>query len=140
MIVTSEMDLEVRYYETDLMGIVHHSNYVRYFECGRNKWLQDVGISIVEIERLGIMMPIVSVECNYKLPARMGDILHIVTTVEQRPMARITVFTKIYNKVEMNLLCEGKVVLGFIHSDTRRPTRAPQIFMDRIEDYLNKNN
>ncbi len=136
--MTSEMDLEVRYYETDLMGIVHHSNYVRYFECGRNRWLQEVGIPIGEIERAGIMMPVVSVECNYKLPARMGDILHIVTTVDRMPMARITVFTKIYNKKEGNLLCDGKVVLGFIHSDTRRPTRAPQIFIDRIEDFFKK--
>lgn len=136
MSMTSEMDLEVRYYETDLMGIVHHSNYVRYFECGRNKWLQDVGIPICEIEKAGIMMPVVSVECNYRQPARMGDILHIVTTVEQMPMARITVFTKIYDKVDGNLICDGKVVLGFIHSDTRKPTRAPQIFLSKIESYF----
>src|SRR5574344_1372206 len=96
--VTSELDLEVRYYETDLMGIVHHSNYIRYFECGRNKWIRDVGLPIEELEASGIMMPVSSVECHYKLPSKMGDVLHIVTTVKEMPMARINVYTTITNK------------------------------------------
>ncbi|NCC46628.1 MAG: acyl-CoA thioesterase, partial [Bacteroidia bacterium] len=51
---THETYLEVRYYETDLMGIVHHSNYIRYFECGRIQSLVDLGLPIKEVERMGI--------------------------------------------------------------------------------------
>lgn len=134
--VTSELDLEVRYYETDLMGIVHHSNYIRYFECGRNKWIRDVGLPIEELEASGIMMPVSSVECHYKLPSKMGDVLHIVTTVKEMPMARINVYTTITNKKTGNVVCTGKVVLGFIHSDTRRPTRVPENLAVRLRPFF----
>ena len=95
--VTSELDLEVRYYETDLMGIVHHSNYIRYFECGRNKWIRDVGLPIEELEASG---------------------------------------TTITNKKTGDVVCTGKVVLGFIHSDTRRPTRVPENLAVRLRPFF----
>lgn len=124
MYIQSETQIEVRYYETDLMGIVHHSNYIRYFECGRHQFLLDVGLPITELEKSGIMMPVVSVEAHYHTPARMGDILRVVSRVEKEPMARVEVRTDIYNQ-NGDLVCDGTVVLGFIHSDTRRPTRIP---------------
>lgn len=130
MYCTSETFIEVRYYETDQMGIVHHSNYVRYFECGRHKFLIDAGLPITELERQGIMMPVVSVEVNYRIPARMGDVLRVVSRVEKEPMAKIEVLTDIYRCQDGEKVCDGKVVLGFIHSDTRRPTRVPKVFLD----------
>lgn len=66
--VRCETFLDVRYYETDLMGIVHHSNYIRYMECGRHDMLVQFGIPIWEIERQGVMAPIVSVESKYLRP------------------------------------------------------------------------
>lgn len=133
--IVSETTLEVRYYETDLMGIVHHSNYIRYFECGRHHLLLDLGLPINKIEEAGVMLPVVSTECHYKIPARMGDVLRIVTTIEDKPMARIIALTRIYNQHEA-LVCEGRVQLGFIHADTRKPTRAPRILMERVEKYF----
>ena len=129
MYIESELLLDVRYYETDQMGIVHHSNYVRYFECGRSKFLEDVGIPIVEIERGGIVMPVVSVNVNYKTPAKMGDRLRIVSKVLKEPMAKIEVHTEIYKQRD-ELVSEGMVVRGFLHNDTRRPTRVPDFFIE----------
>lgn len=129
MYIQSETQIEVRYYETDLMGIVHHSNYIRYFECGRHQFLLDVGLPIMEIEKEGIMMPVVSVEAHYHTPARMGDVLRVVSRVEKEPMARIEVQTDIFNQ-KGEKVCDGLVVLGFIHSDTRRPTRIPARLME----------
>ena len=133
--VTHETLLDVRYYETDLMGIVHHSNYVRYFECGRVQMLSDMGLPIHEIERAGIMLPVVSVECNYKIPTKMGDRLRIVSKIEKVPMAKMVIKNEIYNEAG-ELACFGSVVLGFIHSDTRRPTRAPKALLDKIMPYF----
>ena len=62
--IVSETKLEVRYYETDLMGIVHHSNYIRYFECGRHQLLIDYGLPIEKIEEACIMLPVTHVECD----------------------------------------------------------------------------
>ncbi len=133
--VSSETFLDVRYYETDLMGIVHHSNYVRYFECGRIDLLEKVGLPITEIEKAGIMLPVVSVECHYKLPTKMGDRLKIISRIGKLPLAKMVIENEIYNQ-NGELVCDGKVVLGFIHSDTRRPTRAPKALVERIAPYF----
>ncbi len=133
----SETFLEVRYYETDLMGIVHHSNYIRYFECGRNKALVDMGFPIKKIEETGIMMPVVNVSCNYKVPAKQGDMLRIVSTIAASK-ARIIIDTVLYN--EENRLYVLGAFVGFIHSDTRKPTRVPKYFADKMAPFFKIDN
>ena len=133
--IISETLLEVRYYETDLMGIVHHSNYIRYFECGRHKLLVDIGVPIEDVEASGIMLPVVKVEASYKQPAKMGDMLRIVTKIEELPRAKILTKAEIFNQ-RNELLCTGEVTIGFIHSISRKPTRAPRIMLDKVEKYF----
>ena len=133
--LVSKTEFEVRFYETDLMGIVHHSNYIRYFECGRNQLLIDYGIPISEFDKVGIMLPVISVKCNYKVPAKMGDVLTIVTKIETLPLVKIVAKGEIYNQ-EGILLCSGEVVVGFIHESSRKATRAPQILIDKIKNHF----
>ncbi len=128
--------LDVRYYETDQMGIVHHSNYIRYFECGRLAMLDEVGLPMHKIEQMGIMLPIISVECRYRYPAKLGDRLKIVTRFDELPRARFTVFSEVYNQ-DGQLLVEGSVSMGFIDSATRRPVRCPENLSDLFAEYLN---
>ena len=128
--------LDVRYYETDQMGIVHHSNYIRYFECGRIAMLEEVGLPMHKIEESGIMLPIISVECRYKYPAKLGDRLRIVTSFTELPRARFTVMSEIYNQ-EGQLLVEGSVSMGFIDSTTRRPIRCPENLLNLFAEHLN---
>ena len=128
--------LDVRYYETDQMGIIHHSNYIRYFECGRMAMLEEVGLPMHKIEATGIMLPIISVECRYKFPAKLGDKLKIVTWFEELPRARFTVMSEVYNQ-EGRLLVEGSVSMGFIDSVTRRPVRCPESLSNLFAEYLN---
>jgi acyl-CoA thioester hydrolase len=135
--ISTELYLDVRYYETDQMGIVHHSNYVRYFECGRTDMLKQLGLPMEKIEASGIMMPVVSIECKYKIPAKLGDTLRIVSIINEEPGAKMTIRSEIYNQDGV-LNCEGAVVIGFIDSETRRPVRCPQIFKDMITTNLNK--
>jgi len=132
----SETILEVRYYETDLMGIVHHSNYIRYFEWGRHIALVEMGLPTQEIEKRGIMMPVVNVTCNYKSPARQGDKLRIITTVREMPKVRFFIETEIYNELG-EIVCTGTVTLGFINSVTRKPTRVPHYIAELFEPYFN---
>ena len=128
----SELELDVRYYETDQMGIVHHSNYVRYFECGRSDMMQKAGLPIEAIEAAGVMLPVVSVECHYKNPAKMGDRVRIVSMIKKVPMAKLVVDNEIYNQDGL-LLCTGTVVLGFIDAVTRHPVRCPESLSAVIE-------
>ena len=131
----SELFLDVRYYETDQMGIVHHSNYVRYFECGRTAMLKEVGLPIEKIEEAGVMLPVVSVECRYKTPAKLGDTLRIVTAVDEVPRAKLVIRNEVYNPQDQ-LVCQGSVVLGFIDASTRRPVRCPEMLVKIFEEHI----
>mgnify|MGYP003304713448 FL=1 len=131
----SEHFLDVRYYETDQMGIVHHSNYIRYFECGRTAMLKELGLPIEKIEEAGVMLPVVSVGCNYKVPAKLGETLKIVSMINELPRAKLVIKTEIFNPAEQ-LVCEGEVVLGFINSQTRRPVRCPDALVKIFEENL----
>ena len=133
--VKTEHFLEVRYYETDQMGIVHHSNYIRYFECGRNAMLKEMGLPIEKVEEAGVMMPVVAVDCRYRTPARMGDTLRIVSMIDTMPTAKVVIKSEIYNQ-EDALVCSGSVTLGFIDAATRRPVRCPKILVDLFADKI----
>ncbi len=63
----------VNYYETDKMGVVHHSNYIRYFEEARTSFMEQVGYDYPRLEAEGIVSPVTAVSCTYKTPLRYGD-------------------------------------------------------------------
>lgn len=62
-----------KYYETDQMAIVHHSNYIRWFEEARVDWMAQIGLDFREIERRGIVVPVVGVSCKYKKMTHFGE-------------------------------------------------------------------
>ena len=64
---------KVQYYETDKMAIVHHSNYIRWFEEARVDWLEQIGCTMQSIEEDGVLIPVMSVTCNYHSMVRFGD-------------------------------------------------------------------
>ena len=130
-----ELEFPVRYYETDQMGIVHHSNYIRYFECARNGMMADAGYPIERCEEEGVTIPIVSVECKYKYPARMGDVLKVTASIEAAPMAKLVVKQSVYNQ-RGELCATGQVMLGFLNKETGRPTRCPEPLYKIIESRL----
>ena len=129
----SELEIDVRYYETDQMGVVHHSNYIRYFECGRSDMMQKAGLPVHKIEEAGIVMPVVAVNCRYRLPARLGDRLRIVSMMDELPKARLVVKSEVYNQ-DGQLLCSGDVTLGFLDARTRRPVRCPDSLLAVIKE------
>ena len=127
----------VRYYETDQMAVVHHSNYIRYFEIARDEMMVKLGFPIEQCEKeLGILVPIVSVECHFHHPAHMGDVLTAVAQFDKVPMAKMVVKQAVYN--QDGVLCaDGTVVLGFINKETFRPVRCPEPVVKLFEEHLN---
>src|SRR5450755_4199220 len=71
--------LRVRFCETDLMGIVHHSNYLAYFEAGRVEWLRRRGVTYADWAARGIHLPVVEASVRYRAPARFDDIIAVET-------------------------------------------------------------
>ena len=128
-----EVSFPVRYYETDQMAVVHHSNYIRYFEIARNQMMVDWGFPIEKCENeYGVMIPIVSVE----LPARMGDVLTAVAEIDKVPLAKLVVRQAVYNQ-NGEVCADGSVTLGFIDSKTFRPVRCPELLAEIIDNHLN---
>ncbi|MDR0694844.1 MAG: acyl-CoA thioesterase [Prevotellaceae bacterium] len=120
-----ETKIRVQYYETDRMGVVHHSNYIRYFETGRTEFIRTCGISYAAIEADGVLMPIISAECRYFLPAYYDEILTIRTKISGKITARICFTYEIYNK-SAQLICTGSTTLAFVDAATHRPVRPPE--------------
>lgn len=129
--ICHDCTIRVWYKDTDQMGIVHHSNYICYYEAARSDLLRAMGISFAEVERRGIMMPVLEVHSRYLRPARFDELLTVQIVVRELPTARITFDYTICNE-QGDLLNRGSTVLGFIHSDTRRPCRCPGWFLDLL--------
>ena len=64
---------KAQYYETDQMGIIHHSNYLRWFEEARIDFMEQMGLSYAALEQLGIMIPVLNISCIYKQPVRFNN-------------------------------------------------------------------
>ncbi|QEG40296.1 acyl-CoA thioesterase [Roseimaritima ulvae] len=89
MIREHTIELRVRYDETDPMGLVHHSNYLRYFEIGRTELLRAAGGNYRDMEAAGQLVVVVRVDCRYKSPARYDDLISITTQIAKVSSAKI---------------------------------------------------
>ena len=133
-----ETSFPVRYYETDQMGVVHHSNYIRYFEIARNTMMADGGFPIETCEsEEGVMIPIVKVECTFKHPARMGDVLTATASIDKVPLAKLVVRQSVINQ-RGEVCAEGQVTLGFINSKSFRPVGCPERLSELIRERIDE--
>ena len=101
-------DIRVPYADTDSMGIVYHTNYIKYFEVGRTEFLREAGYSYARLEDSGIWLPVASVFCEYRSPARYDDLLEVCTWVGKFKSATIIMAYEIYRKNDGELLARGE--------------------------------
>ena len=133
---TQELNIRVRYVETDSMGIVYHANYINYYEIARTEMLRAAGnYSYREMEDNGVLMPVVELESKYHRPAYYDELLTIRTTIKEMPTARIRFYYEIFNAAG-DLLNTGSVTLGFMNSQTRRPCRPPVKLLETLQQYF----
>ena len=92
-----EYKREINYYETDKMGVVHHSNYIRFLEEARCKWLKELGISMEYLEKNGYTIPTLEVNCQYKNHVTSGDTIIIKPIVTEYNSVRMTVSYEVTN-------------------------------------------
>ncbi|MDI9482943.1 MAG: acyl-CoA thioesterase [Bacillota bacterium] len=94
----SETEIVVRYQETDQMGVVHHSVYPIWFECGRTDLIQKAGITYGQLEKDGIMLPLLGLKCRYMSPCYYGDTVIVKAGVKDMKPARIIFRYEIFRK------------------------------------------
>lgn len=126
-----EIQIRVRYGETDQMGVVYHGNYALYLEMGRIEWLRKQGVSYKSMEENGVMLPVVSLNINYKKSAVYDDVITVKTKLKNPPTAKIDFEYEIRNEKD-ELLTIASTTLVFIDMKTNRPIKAPQYILDAI--------
>jgi len=129
--LTHNIQIRVRYGETDQMGYVYYGNYAQYFEMGRVEWLRNLGLSYKRMEDSGIMLPVLNLNIDYKNPAKYDDLLTLKTTLLKKPSVRIEFGFEVYNENE-ELLTVGKASLVFIDMKRNKPTRAPDYIIEKV--------
>ena len=110
---------KVQYYETDGMGIVHHSNYIRWFEEARVDLLERLGFGYDRIEAEGYSGPVLEVSCRYRTMARFGETVRIETSVTGYNGVRLTLHYDVFDQATGALRCTGDSRHCFIRSDGR---------------------
>jgi acyl-CoA thioester hydrolase len=127
-----EVQVRVRYGETDQMGVVYHGSYVPYFEIGRVEWLRNKGVSYKSLEESGIALPIVSMHLNYKKPARYDDILTINTKLKKYSGVKIEFDCEIRSENE-ELLTTAHFILVFVDIKIGKPIVPPSYILDILK-------
>ena len=119
-------EIKVRYYETDQMGIVHHSNYLKFFEFARIEWLEKLNLPYQEIEKNKIILPVVNCELRFLKPLVFGDSFKVKVHCTKKPTSSIEFSYEIFND-SGEKTTEGKTLLAFLNSDSMKPIRCPEI-------------
>lgn len=110
---------KVQYYETDQMKIVHHSNYIRWFEECRVAWMEDAKIPCHELEKKGIIIPVVDVSCKYKNMTRFGEEVEVIPAITKFNGVVIEFSYEIYGKESGKLKVTGTSSHCFLDPDSR---------------------
>jgi len=121
--LTGETTIRVRYAETDRMGLLHHANYLVYFEQARTELLRSLGLTYRDLEDRGFLLVLTKIEVRYKRPAHYDDVLNIRTTVERTTTVRIDHRYEVLR--DGLLIAEGATTLACVDRDGR-PQALPE--------------
>lgn len=110
--MTGEIQMRVRYAETDRMGLLHHANYLVYFEQARTELLRTLGVSYKDLEDRGFFLVIAKVDLRYRSPAHYDDVLTVRTTVTRTSPVRLEHRYEVFR--EGALICEGSTTLACV--------------------------
>jgi acyl-CoA thioester hydrolase len=116
-ILTDTIEVPVRFSEVDSLGIVWHGHYLRYFEDGREAFGKRYGLSYLDYFAEGYLVPIVSVQCDYKQVVRYGDRIIVETTYTPFESAKINFTYRIVNAETRELVVTGSTTQVFLSKD-----------------------
>jgi acyl-CoA thioester hydrolase len=127
-----ETEIRVRYAETDKMGIVHHSNYLIWFELGRSEFCRARGFSYLEMEEQeNALMVVAEVYCRYKSPAYYEDLVTIRTNVADIRSRSLRFIYEIYRASNQTLLAEGET-LHVVTDKNKKVRSLPETYKEKL--------
>ena len=129
-----EYERKVNYYETDRMGIVHHSNYIRFMEEARCKMLDEFDFPYSSFEEQGVMIPVLGVNCNFKHHVTFNDTIIIKPFVKEFNGVRLTMGYTITNKETGDIVLTGETKHCFTDMNLK-PIRLQKKIPEYYEKY-----
>ncbi len=130
----STRDIELYYADTDMMGVVYHANYLKFFERGRTGLIEDIGYNYLEMENKGYFAPVYDVYAVYKKPLRYGDQAKVKTWVETNDGIKTVYGYQIINQNE-EICVEGTTTHIIVSKETFRPKPFKKIFPEWFNKY-----
>lgn len=121
-----EHPIRVTYADTDKMGVVYYANYLRYMEVGRAEFMRSRGWTYREMEREGLVLPVVRAECDYRAPARYDDLLIVRTVLETVTRVRVVFRYEVYREGESEPLATGTTHHAFVSPDGKLKRASPE--------------
>ena len=131
MKLTTEIEFDIRFSETDAMGVVWHGNYLKYFEDGREAFGREFGMEYLDVYSEGFFTPIVKSEINHKTPIYYGERAKIITTLIPSKAAKIMFEYTIINLKTNQISATGKTMQVFLHEKTRQlELNLPEFYIE----------
>lgn len=131
----AETQVRVRYAETDQMGYVYYGNYAIYYEVGRVECMRQAGITYSQLEKSGIMMPVVDSQSKFLQPAKYDELLTVKITIPEMPKVKIIFQYELFNEAQ-KCIHTGQTTLYFMNMEKNKPCRIPTQFSDCLDPYF----
>lgn len=136
---THEVQIRVRYGETDQMGFIYYGNYALYYEVGRTEALRNLGFTYRGLEEKGIMLPVIKLESTYLRAAHYDDLITVKTRLETLPLqSEITFISELFNE-KGKLINRGEVTLTFYDSRAKKKTKMPIALREALVPFFDAN-
>lgn len=125
----------VRFVDTDMMGVVHHSNFLKWFETARVTYLREAGVDLWDLMNDGYSFPISDVRCSYKVPAKYDDCLEIAVKLLELSKAKMVFSYQVRRENDNELLAEG-YTCNIFANEKGRVTRLPGKYYDALKTFF----
>jgi acyl-CoA thioester hydrolase len=130
----STREIQLYYADTDMMGVIYHANYLKFFELGRTGLIEDIGYSYVGMEEAGYYAPVYDVQVTYKKPLRYGDQAFVKTWVDYNDGIKTIYGYTIVNGND-EICAEGTTTHIIVKKDNFRPTAFKKAFPEWFLKY-----
>ncbi len=130
-----EIEIRVRYGETDQMGYVYYGNYAMYYEVARVESLRNLGFAYKDLEASGIMLPVLENHTYFITAAKYDDLLTIKVSIPEKPGVKIGFLYEITNENGI-LINKGSTILAFVNMETGKPCKPPEVMQKLLNPYF----
>ncbi len=133
--MVSTIKLELRYSDTDQMGVIYHANYFSFFEQGRTQFLRDMGYEYYQLEEQGIIYPVRDVQCTYLKSIRFGEEIYLETRVDTFTKIKTTYYHEIKNKAG-EICATARTTVVSVDKESFKPLRMDQAIPEIYKAYV----